>query len=159
MRFNNSKEHAIDVVFALALFFVFAASAMAIIIVSLQSYGAISDKSKSNYNGRTSIAYIAQKVRSGDTNNNIYIKEHEDITALAINTKFGDSKYVTYIYEHNGELKELFCDSELEFNPDAGTKIVDVDSFVVQQKQPGLLMFKLTDDAGKEHSLVIGLRS
>ena len=57
---NNKKikQHTIDFIFPIALFFVFAASSLAVLILSANIYKNITESSKDLFTSRTCLSYI-----------------------------------------------------------------------------------------------------
>lgn len=53
MRFHQEKKHVIDLIFPLAILFVFAASALLVLLLSVHIYGDQTDKTLKNYESST----------------------------------------------------------------------------------------------------------
>ena len=58
MRFRSQNRHVIDFIFPLAVFFVFAASSFAVLVLSANIYNTQTKESSSNYVARPSLAYV-----------------------------------------------------------------------------------------------------
>lgn len=67
MRFQTRSRHVIDLVFPIALFFVFAASALIVLILAADLYGSTTGRLRVNDENRSALAYIEEKIRQNDT--------------------------------------------------------------------------------------------
>lgn len=159
MNLSSTKEHSIDFAFTLALFLVFAACALSVVVLSIQSYSAVSKQAESNYNARITMSYLSQKVRHMDTKNSINVGKIGDVTALIMSQDFEGEMYSTYIYQHGEALKELFIKSGSEVDLEAGTTILPVKSFAIEIVAPGLYDFRLTGMDDKSYNQVIVIKT
>lgn len=57
------RDHSMDFVFTLILLCIFAVSILTVLMNGVSSYEAVTDRMENNYNARTGIAYITEKVR------------------------------------------------------------------------------------------------
>ena len=112
----NKNKHVIDMIFPIALFFVFISSCFIVLILSFHTYRKTVQLEQSNYQTRTALSYITQ------------------------------GKYTTYLYEDKGYLKELFISNQLEFDKDDGKKIMPVSHLKMQQINPYLYHFSCIVD-------------
>ena len=71
MRFRLKQRHMIDFLFPVALFFVFALSALTVILLATQIYRSTTENSSLNYTARTSLSYISEKVHQNDSRQSI----------------------------------------------------------------------------------------
>ena len=74
MRFRSQNRHVIDFIFPLAVFFVFAASSFAVLVLSANIYNTQTKESSSNYVARTSLAYVNEKIRQNDEGGSMSIQ-------------------------------------------------------------------------------------
>ena len=84
MKFATSHKHMIDLVFPIAVFFVFAASSLAVLMLSARLYRLQTEKADNNYTTRTSLAYVNEKIRQHDENGGIFIRTIEEQNCLAL---------------------------------------------------------------------------
>ena len=126
----NKNKHVIDLIFPLSLFFVFISSCVIVLILSFHVYKETIDLEQVNYESRTALSYIVQKIHQNDTSQAISLCQKEKSDVLVIK----DQNYVTYIYEDDGYLKELFVQENIEFNKKDGKKIIPVSKLKMKQK-------------------------
>ena len=99
MRFSNEKKHVIDFMFPIALFFVFAASSLVVIILSANIYSSTTKASESGFNTRTVLSYVTEKIHQSDQNQAVSIGTFDGLPSLVIELTYdNDQTYVTYIY-------------------------------------------------------------
>jgi len=153
-----TKNHnKIDAVFTLMIFCIFAASVFLVIMLSGNIYRNIVDISTSGQNERIALSYIRTKVRNADSADNVYLSDFNEISALFLEEIVEERTFVTLIYMYNGWVYELFHEKGLDFLPEQGIPIIEVDSlhFELIDKIDKKLI-RATTDYG---SLIINLRS
>ncbi|MCB6585629.1 DUF4860 domain-containing protein, partial [Streptococcus gordonii] len=65
--------------------------------------------SESGFNTRTVLSYVTEKIHQSDQNQAVSIGTFDGLPSLVIELTYdNDQTYVTYIYEDNGILRELF---------------------------------------------------
>lgn len=159
MNRKNHRSHMVDLLFTIALFFVFAVSSLSVILISSGAYRQIQKQTEVNYSARTSLTYIAQKVRQNDVNGLISLGTIDGHTALILKKDYQDTSYLTYIYEYQGELKELFIKDGIDFSAADGRSIMEVAGFTARQLSDNLYRFVTTDKNQKEYELIIGAKT
>lgn len=159
MKIKTSNRHMIDIVFPLALFFVFAASALIVLILAADLYGSSADRLQVNDEGRTALSYVSEKVRQSDTGGSMKVAEVDGIPCLVLSAEYNNTEYATYIYEYDGMLKELFIRSNAQVSLKDGMDIIEIRSFSVNKKGENLYQFAAVNSQGTESSLLISERS
>ncbi len=159
MRFHNSRRHMIDFLFPVALFFVFALSAVTLILLAAGVYRSTTERSSLNYTSRTALSYISEKIHQSDADGSIYPGSFDGCDALIMEQSFGESTYVTYIYAHDGAIKELFIRDGVDAKASDGQTILEVESFSIHPLSDDLLEFECTDQNMRHSSAIVGIRS
>lgn len=159
MKYKQTNHHMVDILFTLALFCVFAASALFVVIIGAGVYKSTVQKMNENYNTRTSLAYVTEKIRQNDTENGVAIGELEGSPALILSQQYDNISLKTYIYRDEGYLKELFInDSTTPLKRD-GQKILEVHDFTMEQIRDSVFHFTSTDINGTKTEVYISARS
>lgn len=159
MRFQTRSRHVIDLVFPIALFFVFAASALIVLILAADLYGSTTGRLRVNDENRSALAYIEEKIRQNDTGGAIKIVRIEDTDCLAMSADYDGIFYTTYIYEYKGMLKELFIRDDVSFSLKNGRDIMEISSLSMTSPEDRLYRFVVTDSDGFQSSLIASERS
>lgn len=84
MKRRNEKKHVIDFLFPLAVFFVLAASSVAIVVLASGFYSRQVKASSDSYSGRTALAYVTEKMHQNDENGAIADGTFDGENALVI---------------------------------------------------------------------------
>ena len=105
MKRRNEKKHVIDFLFPLAVFFVLAASSVAIVVLASGFYSRQVKASSDFYSGRTALAYATEKMHQNDENGAIADGTFDGENALVIRQRYDEKDYVTYLYAYDGYLR------------------------------------------------------
>ena len=159
MRFSRPQKHVIDMLFPIALFFVFALSALTVIILATNVYQKTTDESALNYTAQTSLSYIREKVSQADTEGGVSLTTLEGQEALRLTATEGGRTYYTYIYALDGALRELFIGAETTPSASAGRSILKVQSFSIEAIAENLYAVSCTSEDNQTARTVITVRS
>ncbi|MDR0273270.1 MAG: DUF4860 domain-containing protein, partial [Clostridiales bacterium] len=113
-----------DNVFVLVIFLIFASSVLLVLIFGGSTYRRIAEISQDGSDERILLSYVRTKIRTGDVGGSISVENFHGISALSIEENFDERSFVTYIYLHDGWVRELFFENGENFFPDDGTPIV-----------------------------------
>ena len=144
MKFRIQHRHVIDFTFPIAVFFVFAASSLAVLMLAANIYSSQTAEANNNYMARTSLSYVNEKIRQND---------------LVLENQVAGVSYLTYIYQHEGKLKELFLREGVDARLRDGQEIMEVQKFSVEGIGEGLFRLTSIDLDGNETSLIASERS
>lgn len=153
--YTKPKHHLVDLLFTLALFCVFAASSLLVVLIGANVYKNTVHGMNQNFNIRTSLSYVCEKVRQNDTADAIRIDSLGNADALVLTQNYNGSVYETWIYQHNGNLMELFTLKGNEIDPSIGNQIMEVPSFTVEKRNDHLYQFSITDIDGNTVSQMV----
>ena len=84
---KQQKNFIVDILFVLALFGVFTFSALMLITIGAEVYRRTTSDMSNNYEIRTSVSYITEKIRQNDLScgpENVTISEFSGINALTL---------------------------------------------------------------------------
>ena len=87
MRFQIKRKHMIDFLFPVALFFVFALSALATILLAARIYQDTTEHSALNYTSRTSLPYISEKLHQNDFDGTVSLGSFDGCDAIVMELK------------------------------------------------------------------------
>lgn len=159
------QEHSfiVDVLFVLALFGVFAISALVLVTIGADVYQHTVQDMSANYETRTAVSYLTEKVHqndmtSADGESNACITTLNGTPALMLSQEVNEEVYSTYLYLHDGYLKELFMqqNNSLGGNAlEAGVNIMKLDSFHLQQMNSNLLSIEMATIQGESYQIYV----
>ena len=162
MNQSQTRHHIVDLLFVLALFGVFALSALVLVTIGADVYQNTVQDMESNFDSRTAMAYVTEKIRQNDEYGSLSIGRLEDTDALILSQDIDGETYITYLYLHEGSLKELFMKegTDLVGNPlSAGQTIMPLASLQMAQVSASLFTFELTTTDGEVKQLFLSPRS
>lgn len=152
------EEHSVDVLFILALFCVFAGSAVLVMTFGAQVYQRTVSQMEDNYNARVSLSYVANQIRQHDESGAIALKTLDGDPALVLSDG-AESDYATFIYYYDGALRELYCAKDDPLQAADGLPIVALESFEMTLDAQSRLRISAAAEGGRSRSLTLMLRS
>ena len=155
---NQEKHFIVDILFVLALFGVFAVSALALVTIGADVYQHTVEDMRVNYESRTAVSYIMEKVRQNDTADSISLTTLEDVPALCMLSRIEDETYCTYLYLYGGHLKELFIREGASLGGQAlpaGTNIMELKDLAFSYASKDLICVSLQTASGESHMFYI----
>lgn len=159
---KQERTFIVDILFVLALFGVFAFCAMALVTVGADVYRHTVEDMSSNYEVRTGISYLTEKIRQNDSSKGgAELTEFYGETALRLTQAIDGETYYTYLYLHEGYLKELFVKKGLSLGGDAqaaGQNILELESLKLEWAADNLLSIQMTAKNSREMQVLVNTR-
>ncbi len=155
---TQEKHFIVDILFVLALFGVFAVSALALVTIGADVYQHTVEDMDVNYESRTAVSYIMEKVRQNDTADSIFLTTLEDAPALCMLSEIDEDTYCTYLYYYEGHLKELFMRQGASLGGQllpAGTDILELADLDFSYADDNLIRVSLQTPSGETHTFYI----
>lgn len=113
----EKRRHTLDVLFPLGLLAVYALAAAGAVLLAAGSYRSGLTRAHRDFGCTTALAYVAEKLRSGDEAGAVRVDALEDCPALVLSVNREGGWYDTYIYCYDGSLRELMVKRELTPTP------------------------------------------
>ena len=146
----------ISMVFLLGIF---AVASLFLINIGVQVYKNVVIANNDNFELRTSLSYLATRVRPADQTGMVEIREEDGLKILALGEENEDGEFETYLYFWDGFLYEHFMEKGGYFEPGYGMETFEVESLIMEQKASGQLYFRATGGGGDTEELYITLRA
>lgn len=159
MENKERKSVIVNFISVLLILGVFAISCLILINIGLQVYQKVVVSNNENYELRTSLSYVATKIRQTDTSGRTYTEVKNGVPVLVLGEELDGSVYETLIYQYNGHLCELYREENMEYELDYGIEIMEIHDFNVELTQNGFVKLSATNSAGDSDELLIALRS
>lgn len=162
MKSKEENRHIVDVLFVLALFCVFAISALMLVTIGANVYQKTVNNMDANYSSRTAFSYVTEKIRQNDTSQTISIGSIENHPAIILSQDIDGRIFNTYLYEYDGYLTELFTSADLNLGGDilkAGHPLIPIKDFSLSEIEPSLYRFVLSTEDTEPISLYISTQS
>lgn len=126
----SRTSHSFDLLFVMTLMFAFIVIALLLVGFGSNLYKNTVDTAETNYQLRTALSYVSNKVNHNAACEHSY-ETVNGVDALLIREQISGRSYTTYIYYFDGALYEQFTEDAINFDPQNGTMIIEVQSFGV----------------------------
>ncbi|MCL1847808.1 MAG: DUF4860 domain-containing protein [Coriobacteriia bacterium] len=100
------KRYSLDLVVVVTLFCVYAACALMLCVIGAQVYRGTADTMRMNYDSRTSVLYVAEKVRHNDLADSVRTDSVGGNDALVLTERRSGRGYETWLFVQDGMLYE-----------------------------------------------------
>ena len=154
---SRAKRHITDVLFTLTLFAVFAAASLIVVFIGAEVYSATIRRADTSFEINSTLSFVTTKIRQHDSVGAVRLDYVSGTPALVLTQAIGESYFETWIYHHDGVLRELFKNRE---NVDAlwlgaGQALVSVYYFSFDEPVYGLIeMLARSEDGVYARALV-----
>ena len=153
----GKKKHFVNMMFIITLLAVFALSAIFVAMLGAEVYSHSASKMQSNFNTRTSLVYIAEKVRQCQSSD-YEIRSFNGSDALVLKDTYNDHVFETWIFVKDGKLSEIMVEAGTNISEFTGQNIMDMKE--IRFTASGMLLkVSVTTMDGKQESLSISKRS
>jgi len=156
------RRRSFDIIFTLALFALYSTTALGISAVGSYVYRNTTDTMAHDYDRRTSVHYVAQKIRSADrSTTSLRIEQLGEGDALVITQPLSGGLYSTWLYVSDGYLYELLVGANEEPHIDYGQAIMPMQQIDAEIWGSDKVMLRVTFTLvdGMQSDLHISLRS
>lgn len=155
-RNRGGSRQAMNVLFTMLLFLVFVMCALFTVLIGGKVYENISSRMNENFTGTTALSYLANKVRQGDMDGKVRVREVEGVPVLELAQEVGEETFVTWIYYQDGGIRELFTDTESGLGLADGLEIIACEGLSLTQEGRLITIETKGSGGGK---LTLALRS
>lgn len=108
--------------------------------------------SSDNFELRTSLSYVAAKIRSADS---VTLEEYEEYgTVIRLDEEFDGECFSTYILHKDGFLCEIMQDASMELDTDGAVEVMEIAEFYAEQLPDGILL-RAINSTHEEESLTL----
>lgn len=154
---KNGVIHKLDSLFILLIFGVFAVVSLLLVAIGAGVYQRADEQIRINTEVRSSLSYIANKVRANDRADALSIKTLDGVTVLSMRQDT-EAELTDYIYYYNGKICEQLTFGDTAFKADYGEAVVAAESFIME-KEGNLFTFTVKDSSGTSTSISLCSRS
>lgn len=155
MRKGAEKSHSIDILFQMVIFLLFTFSTIALLLLSVNFYHAIVERSDENESARVAVAYIREIIHQNDEMGAVTVTEFDGVECLKIQQS-GD--YILYLYLKDGELHELYTKEGAQVTSDDGHRIMYLENLNLDVDN-GLIIVECEDAYKNCEKVYVSVRS
>lgn len=137
----NKKGVSINSLSIICILGMFTVMSLLLILLGANFYQGLTNKVTENDEIRSSLNYVANKVRFSGSDK-ADIKEISETKVLEI----VQDGYIDLIYFYEGSIMEVSVISESDFSPEYGTSIIPIKSFEFNKNDDGFITFTAKTD-------------
>ena len=145
--------------FILALFGVFMVCALFVVLFGANIYKNTVADMQLNFNKRTAVSYVSEKIRRHDMVGAVSIKDKDGGSELVLKEEVDGDVYLTHLYAFDGSLKEITVKEGTDFDPGSGQDILKVSEFNAEKVSDSLYRFDIRDDKGQNTDFFVAVYS
>lgn len=108
---------------------------------------------------RTALSYVMEKIHQADEYGAVYAGTFDGQDAIVICQTYSEQTYMTYLYEYDGYLRELFIQDGVDAKASDGRRILASDSFSFEESQEGLFHLYCTNKDGSISDTYVSIKS
>ncbi len=154
------RKHSLHTVIVMLLILIFTISIAMVLVNGSLGYKKIAENSQKSFDDRTSLSYINAKVRYMDKEENLIFADNTDgLSTLHIVEQIDGVSYSTWIYLHEGSIKELFAETDSPPEMEYGFEIAKAESLSFQQVSSNLILVSCSIDGKNTAEAYLYLRS
>lgn len=136
----------------------FVIAALVLLTTGMQVYNKVVLATNENFELRTSLSYVATKIRQFDATDRVCVRDYDGMPVLVLTEEMDGDMYDTMIYFKDGSLCELLKGAEEEPEFEFGFEAMEIDEFLISQ-EGNYIVLKAGNASGKEEELRLKLRS
>lgn len=119
-------------VLALLCLTVFALCVLLVLLTAASVYRNLVDRGEETYTRRTALQYLTTRVRQAER---VTVGVLEGCEALILEETIDGEVYTTWVYCHEGWIRELYAVPGAKLPPEAGEAIVEAEEFDLQMEE------------------------
>ena len=153
----GKKSHSVNLIFTVLLLGIFALAAIFVAVMGAKVYANSADKLHANFDTRTSIIYISEKIRT-NAGDNYSVREINGSPAIVLTENMDDMAFESWIFVADERLCEITVVKGDTVMPGAAQQIMDLKSLDARIKNGGIEITVVTI-AGNVNSTFISGRT
>ena len=162
MENTKRKSFFVNFLCTIGILGAFAISSLVLAYVGVQVYKNIVSENSNNFKLRTSLSYVATKVRQADVEGMVYLDYRENTDIIVVEEEIEGVPYERLLYFYKGRLYEVFHEKGGEFyldNEGYGYEIMEIENFHMENLGVTGLLLTASNGSGEEESLVLHVRT
>lgn len=159
---EEKQEHRVWLVSLVSILFivgVFAVASLFLMNIGVGVYRNVVTANNDNFKLRTSLSYVATKIRQTDESGCVYMKKQDGVDLLVLEDEYDGELFQTLIYYYDGYLREHFMEKDGDFRLDYGLETFEIAEFEMEMAEENLFRMKASNLSGDSEEFSICLRS
>lgn len=153
----KTRKHYVDIIFIVVLVAMFALSSVTLAMLGVKVYKTASTDTSSQTLSTASL-YFAQKIRQCDNRGSVRTATLSGkVPALVVSSTAGGKNLETWVYVHDGKLKEVTVTKGNKVNPSFGQDVMSLKSVDFEIVDDELLKITMTVKGNKSSIMNLDL--
>ena len=154
----NARSRLVNAAGTVVLIALFAIAALVLLSAGMQVYKNVVLASNENFELRTSLSYVATKVRQFDASGMVNVVDYDGMNTLVLSEEYDGDIYNTLIYFKDGHLCELMQVEGYPPDFEFGFETIEIDDFRINMEDRCVIL-SAANASGESQTLKIALRS
>lgn len=154
---GKRRQNTMGIAATLCVFALFAVLSLVLINVGVRVYKNVVLANNANFELRTSLSFLATRVRQSDEAGMVDVKEIDGRTALVLSEEMDGDIYDTLIYFQEGAVYELLTVRGFEADYEGAFQILEVDDLKIEKLSDSMICFTATNYSGVSEKLCVSL--
>lgn len=159
MERKRHRSWLVNFICILTILCMFAIAGLMLTGMGVGVYQKITVNNLENFRLRTSLSFVATKMRQLDKEDAVYLSEKDGTKILVMDSTENNVAYETILYFYEGKLYEQYQEKGFEYSLSGGQAIADLKEFKVEERKDGLFELTAVNLNDEEQNLLIHLRS
>jgi hypothetical protein len=155
----KGKSSVLDTAVVLLLMGMFVLLATGVLVLGISVYNNTNTLSSENYAERTALSYISNQFRRGDASGGIELRELGGSDALVLVQDFGGTRYLTYLYCYDGQLRELSTEEGVVQEASSGIPIMPLSALSFELRDGAVDVMVTANETENTRRLILAPRS
>lgn len=156
---EKKRQNTVGLISTLSILVLFAIMALVLINVGVRVYKNVVLANNDNFELRTSLSFLATRVRQSDVSGMVDVKEFNGSNALVLSEDFDGDFFDTVIFFEDGKVYELSMLRGYEVDPDAAFEIMELGNLKIDKPDDNTIHFTAENNGGDSEELNVTLRS
>lgn len=158
MNFRKKENSIVDSLVILAVFCVFALTALFVVLFGAKIYRNNVNNMSDNFGKRTGVLYITERIRANDEGSFCVIQS-DFVDVLVMTTDKNNTSYNTYLYVYDNALREYTNSGDKKFDPKFGQPVLDLSTMNIIVVNDKLLHMTITYEDGETEDFFVSIKN
>ncbi len=155
----KKEKSIIDTIFVFMIFGILMLCALFVVLFGAKIYKKTAHDMDVNFNSRTALAYVTEKVHQHDKKNCVEVMINNGQPVLKLKQYVNGDEYCTYLYDYEGYLKELTAKGDIGLIKGAGINIIKLNEFRAEKISDSLYRFYILDEYNNNTEFYVSIYS
>lgn len=159
LEMKYQRAWIVNLISVIIILGIFAISCLILTNIGIRVYQNVVLANDNNFELRTSLSYVATKIRQTDTEGYPKMEQKDGVDVMILGEEIDGSIFETLIYHLDGRLYEVYKEAGTEYELDYGQETMEIEDFTIQLTGQGMVVLTALNHAGEKETLTVSLRT